>query len=131
MRSNNCEDLSKNQVGRGAADRKEVALRKNRSGLNADGSQRWSLVARFNSESYKKASDTGYVMPSIDRDQNRLYFLPVSQERGYKLTGIKFKSATISVRNIEFWEKYLGDYNLLKDVDENLYYIDLREGKKK
>ena len=60
-----------------------------------------------------------------------MYFEPSTKEKGYKLTGSGFKSVTISVRNIEEWEKYLGDYDLLKDVKENLYYIDLREGKKK
>jgi len=125
------EMFEKNQVGRGTTDRKEVALRKNRSGLNADGSQRWSLVVRFTSDSYKKATDTEYVAVGFERKSARLYFVPSTKEKGYKLTGSGFKSVTISVRNIEEWEKYLGDYDLLKDVKENLYYIDLREGKKK
>lgn len=121
--------------GRGSVNRKEVALRTNKAGLNADGSQRWSIAVRFTADSFKKASDTGFVAVEIDDELKRLYFVPASSKEGYKLTGSSkgntFKNITFSVKNVEEWEEYEGDYDLLKDVKENLYYIDLREGKKK
>ena len=122
------ERIVKQSVKRGRTDIKEVALRINKSGLNAEGHQ------RFVDNSYKKVSNTGYVAVEIDRDMSRLYFVPSSNEVGYKLScprGGSFKSITFTVADIDEWRGYVGDYNLLKDVDENVYYIDLRKGETK
>lgn len=128
------ERIVKQSVKRGRTDIKEVALRINKSGLNAEGHQRFVVAVRFTDNSYKKVSNTGYVAVEIDRDMSRLYFVPSSNEVGYKLScsrGGSFKSITFTVADIDEWRGYVGDYNLLKDVDENVYYIDLRKGETK
>lgn len=69
------ERISKRQTGRNNPARKEVKIKINKSGLNADGEQRFSLAARFADDSYKKISDTGYMVVEIDRELKRIYFL--------------------------------------------------------
>lgn len=122
------EKIKKNNAGRGAVGRKEVALRINKSGLSADGTQRYVIAVRFTDESYKKASNTEYVLPEIDFDESRLYFVAATREEGYKLTNSSksgtYKSITFSVNNIAKWKGFVGDYDLLKDRNSGDYYID-------
>ena len=108
--------------------RKEVSLRINKSGLNADGSQRWVVAVRFANESYKKASNTNYVAIEIDDELQRMYFLSSNNEEGYKLTCNKPES---NIRNLSFaiddaeeWKMHEGTYDLLIDSLEHIYYID-------
>lgn len=109
---------------------KEVLLRINKSGLNAKGEQRYVIALRFTSDSYKKASNTEFVSVEMDDDLNRMYFLSSDSKEGFKLSGNdgKAKSISFTINNEEEWLDKVGDYILLKDVDEGLYYIDF--GKK-
>lgn len=121
--------IIKNKCGRRSVDRKEVALRINKSGLSANGEQRYVVAVRFTADSYKKASNTGYVTVEVDDDLNRVYFAPSTSDEGYKLTcstkNGTWKCITFTDDNIKWWREIEGDYNLLKDVAENLYYIDI------
>ena len=121
--------IAKNQVGRSGCSRKEVALRINKSGLSADGEQRYVIAVRFTEDSQKKASSSGYIALELDDDTNRLYFVTAKQADGYKLSASgrnsKFKSITFSVNNIESWRPLIGDYDMKKDIADGTYYIDL------
>lgn len=124
------ERIRKRQNGRNNPARKEVKIKINKSGLNANGEQRFSLAARFADDSYKKISDTGYMVVEIDRELKRIYFLPANSDDGFKLTSTKSennKSITFTIQNHEDWEETQGCYFLLKDHKEGLYYIDYSE----
>ena len=121
------ERISKKQTGRNNPARKEVKIKINKSGLNADGGQRFSLAARFADDSYKKITGTGYMVVEIDMELKRIYFIPASSDDGFKLTHTKTennKSITFTIQNHEDWEETQGCYFLLKDHEEGLYYID-------
>ena len=121
--------IVKNNTGRSALGRKEVALRINKSGLAADGSQRYQVAARFTDDSIVKVSSSGYVAVEIDDEENKLYFVTASSNEGYKLTSSnknsKFKSISFTVDDIEVWRGFVGDYDLKKDISDGSYYIDL------
>ena len=96
--------------------------------LSIQGKQIVQVAIRFADQSWKKVSNTGFVAIETDWDEKRLYFVPDSKSEGFKLSGEK------SVRTISFtthekpkWERYIGDYNLLKDSMSGDYYIDLIE----
>lgn len=109
-------------------DMKEVALNVTRSGLNTDGSQRWVVSIRFANESHKKVSNTGFVFPEIDEEMNRMYFVEADGNEGYTLSENKNNSASrhfaFTIYDTDLWESRKGDYNLLRDVNEQLYYIE-------
>lgn len=124
------ERLIKASVGRGM-NRKEVALRVNKAGLNAAGKQRWAIAFRFADDSYKKASDSEWVTVEIDKDEKKLFFVTGNSKTGYKLCGnANVKTITINVFDIDFWNELVGDYNLRKDIKSGDYYIDFSEGGK-
>ena len=121
------ERISKKRTGRNNPARKEVKIKINKSGLNADGGQRFSLAARFADDSYKKITGTGYMVVEVARELKRIYFIPASSDDGFKLTHTKTennKSITFTIQNHEDWEETQGCYFLLKDHEEGLYYID-------
>lgn len=123
------ERITKNGTGRGNFDRKEVTLRINESGVDKYKKRRYVLAIRFTPESVKKVSDTGYVVPEIDRDMHRMYFVSATSMEGFKLTkssknGVN-TSFSFRIDRREKWESYVGDYDLKKDVHEGIYYIDL------
>lgn len=92
-------------------------------------SKGYAIAARFTPDSVSKVSKTGYVAVEIDREEKRLYFVPENKEEGYKLTASSSGSAktviTFNVDDIKEWQRYVGEYNLCKDVSSNDYYIDL------
>ena len=124
------ERINKKTDGRNNPERKEVRVSINKSGLNAAGEQRYVLAIRFADESYKKVSDNGYIVIEIDKDLNRLYFLPAGPDEGFKLTGTKAQKArsiSFTIYNCDDWTKMEGCYFLLKDPKEGIYYIDYSE----
>lgn len=120
--------ITKALKGRATTNRKEVALRINRSGLSAKGLPRYVLAVRFTDESYKKASRTEYVGVEIDDELSRMYFVSSNNIEGYKLSASgktsKYKSISFSIDDLDEWSDKVGDYDLLKDNNEQLYYID-------
>lgn len=121
------ERISKKASGRNNTGRKEVKIKINKSGLKANGEQRYSLAARFADGSYKKVSDTGYAVVEIDRELHRIYFASADSDEGFKFTSTKSEknmSITFTIQNREDWEETEGCYFLLKDHEEGLYYID-------
>lgn len=120
--------ITKALKGRATTNRKEVALRINRSGLSAKGLPRYVLAVRFTDESYKKASRTEYVGVEIDDELSRMYFVSSNNIEGYKLSASgktsKYKSISFSIEDLDEWADKVGDYDLLKDNNEQLYYID-------
>lgn len=121
--------ITKMNTGRSAINRKEVAIRINKSGLSADGEQRFVVAIRFTDNAQKKASSSGYIVVETDDELNRLYFITAKQSEGYKLTASgknsKFKSITFAVNHIDDWRTLAGDYDMKKDTNDNTYYIDL------
>ena len=119
------ERITKKGTGGHNSGRKEVRIKINRSGKSASGMQRYSIAARFADESYKKITDKSYIVPEIDRELNRIYFLPGEPDEGFKLTGTgKTKSITFTRHDHNQWEETQGCYFLLKDPKEGTYYID-------
>ena len=94
-------EITKTNKGRGAIGRKEVALRINKSGLSADGEQRYVVAIRFTEDAHKKATSTGYIKLGVDDEYNRFYFFTAKQSEGFKLTasGSNSKFKNISFRN--------------------------------
>ena len=123
--------IVKANIGRSASNRKEVALRINKSGLSANGEQRFVVAVRFTENAAKKASGSGYVALELDDDLNRLYFITASQSDGYKLTGsgraTKFKCISFTASNVDEWRDLVGGYDMKKDTTDNSYYIDLEK----
>ena len=123
--------ITKALKGRATTNRKEVALRINRSGLSAKGLPRYVLAVRFTDESYKKASRTEYVGVEIDDELSRMYFVSSDNIEGYKLSASgkssKYKSISFSIDNVDEWSDKVGDYDLLKDNNEQLYYIEFEK----
>lgn len=109
-------------------DMKEVALNVTKAGLNNDGSQKWVVSIRFANESHKKVSSTGYVVPEIDDEMNRMYFVEADGNEGYTLSESKSNSASrhfaFTIYDTDLWDGRKGDYNLLRDINEQLYYIE-------
>ncbi len=122
--------ITKNSVGKSSLNRKEVALRINKSGLSADGKQRYSLAIRFAGESYKKASSSDFVALELDNEENKLFFITANQADGFKLSSSSknssWKYIAITIDNVDEWKNRVGDYDLKKDKTENCYYIDLK-----
>ena len=111
---------------------KEVMLSINAAGKNADGSDRSSIRIRFTKDACKKASSTGFVVVEIDEERGRLYFLDGTAASGYTLTGKgEVKTITITIHDNKYWEPYLGEYDMLNDVSEKLYYIDFAKVERK
>lgn len=125
--------IVKSYVGRSTIGRKEVAIRVNKSGLSANGTQRYVVAIRFTPDSVRKASNNNYVAIEIDDEQKRLYFVTASKEEGYKLTASTSKRAhtsiSFTVDDIEEWRTYIGDYDFKKDISDGTYYIDLPSAK--
>ena len=115
---------------RATSNMKEVSLSVNKAGLNTDGSQRYSVVIRFANESYKKVSSTGYVVPEIDDEMGGMYFVESNEKEGFKLSNHSNGSDNVNkhfvftIYNKEEWDNKVNDYNLLRDVSEQLYYIE-------
>ena len=109
--------------------RKEVVISINKDGLDAKGNERRKIAIRFTNESVKKASQTGFVRVGVDKDTKRIYFSSAQQKDGYQLTTATRKgtpnSVTITVVDIEKWKSYVGEYNMKKDLTNDLYYIDV------
>lgn len=117
---------------------KEVVVRLNLSGAFANGEKRYNVVFRFYEDSYKKiCRDTEYMVYAIDAMNSRIYFKESNAIDGYKITYTNAHSATtskrvcVSVNNVDFWNSCVGDYNLLFDRNEGLYYIDFSKKAKK
>ena len=125
--------LSKGNGGRPSAIKgKEVMLSINAAGKNADGSDRSSIRIRFTKDACKKASSTGFVIVEIDEERGRLYFLDGTSASGYTLTGKgDAKTITITIHDNGYWEPFLGEYDMLNDVSEKLYYIDFAKVERK
>ena len=110
--------------------RKEVAIKINKSGKTANGTPREAVCIRFTYDAIPKISSTDWCAMELDREEGRLYFRTASAKVGFKLSSSSksdkaYKSISLCVANIDEWREWLGDYDLKKDVAENLYYIDL------
>lgn len=121
--------ITKQGAWRNAVDRKEVMVRINESGVDKNNRRRYVLAIRFTPESVKKASDTEYVVPEIDRDMHRMYFVSATSREGFKLIRSTRNGAktyfSFRIDKREKWESLVGDYDLKKDVHDGIYYIDL------
>ena len=105
-----------------------VAVHKN--GI-VNGVQKYTLTFTFMNGSHKKITNGDYIKYAIVEDLGRIYFSHADNS-GLKLSKNNNSVIMYSViRDKEQYSHLIGDYNLLKDNDEHLYYIDLdrREGR--
>lgn len=120
--------ITKNGTGRSTNGRKEVAVSICKSGLSADGRQRYVLSIRFADGAYKKASGSGYVAVEIDDELGRMYFVESNRAEGFKLVKTNDKTSvqyfSFTIKNREEWEGACGEYDLLFDTNERIYYIE-------
>ena len=126
------ERISKKTTGGNNIGRKEVRVKINKSGLSANGNQRYSLAIRFADGSHKKITSKGYVAVEIDKDIRRIYLVSADPDDGFKLTGKdseQVKSITFTIYDPEDWRSIEGCYYLLKDPVDGSYYIDYSEEK--
>ena len=110
--------------------RKEVLISINKAGLSVKGEQRYAIAVRFTPEAVKKVSKTGYLAIGFAEKMKRLYFKPVDKAEGFKLSHSTNKSNNTSISfstdDVEKWRGMVGEYNLCKDISNDLYYIDLQ-----
>jgi len=107
----------------------DVAIRLNRNGLNAAGNPKYSTVFRFSANSVKKiVTNTQYAVYAVDKQRGRVYFAESDAVTGFKLVcpskGSECRHIQSHANDYEFWGDHVGDYNLLFDRDEKLYYLD-------
>ena len=106
---------------------KDVTLKVERSGLTANGAQRYVVTFRFYNSSEKKITNTGYAAADIDREVRRVYFVEADASEGWKMIGDRnVRTLSFTVTDKEEWAAYEGEYNLLKDSSTGEYYIDLK-----
>ena len=114
----------------------DVALRVNKTGLSATGEVRYSLTFRFSPDVVKKiAPNSMYLVYGFDASRCRIYFNEADSSIGFFLSPVtkdgKKKQIQPTCYDPDFFMKYKGDYNLLFDKEEGLYYIDLARKLKK
>ena len=91
---------------------------------------RCTVSIYFYDKSFKKVTTTGSLIPSIDREQSRLYFVEKKKNEGFTLSLVSQnkennKYFKFTIKDAEEWKAYEGAYNLIRDVEERLYYIEL------
>lgn len=82
-----------------------------------------SIILRNNAD--RKLTKSGYVVVAIDKD--RLYFKESHQNEGYKLSTKAMTTSTFAINSEElndFALTHSGDFPLLYDKENKLYYID-------
>lgn len=92
-----------------------------------------SLVFSFYDGAEKKFTNgSDYILFTTNDDCDRVYFFDSNPINGYKIiqnnkTGsyAMRMQRRIKGKEIDFWRANIGDYNLLFDKAERLYYIDL------
>lgn len=107
----------------------DVAIRLNRNGLDAAGNRKYSTVFRFSADAVKKiVTNTQYAVYAVDKQQGRVYFAESDAVNGFKLVRSNRNSEGRHIQShaddYEFWGDHVGDYSLLFDRDEKLYYLD-------
>lgn len=107
----------------------DVAIRLNRNGLDAAGNRKYSTVFRFSADTVKKiVTNTQYAVYAVDKQQGRVYFAESDAVNGFKLVRSNRNSESRHIQShaedFEFWSDHVGDYSLLYDRDEKLYYLD-------
>lgn len=123
-------DFVKKNVTRKAA-LKEVTIRLNRSGVYSNGVKRYSVAFRFYENSHKKICvNDEYMVYAIDESSERIYFKESNAIEGYKVCNTNYrnnaitsKTVCVAVSDTDFWNGCIGDYDLLYDRNERLYYI--------
>ena len=107
--------------------KRDVRIKVNKSGTDDDGGIRYAIKFYFYDEAYKKVTTGEYVAVYPYEEEKRIYFTSADKTDGYKLSGKTKNSKVLSVtcHDKEKWDKIAGDYNLLKDRENNVYYIDL------
>lgn len=111
---------------------KEVAVRLNRAGAYSNGASRYNVAFRFYENAHKKiCANSEYMVYAIDESTQRIYFKESNAIEGYKVSNTNFRNSEITsktvsaaVSDIDFWNGCIGDYNLLYDRNEKLYYIE-------
>ena len=109
---------------------KDVAISINAAGTKVNGEQRHCLAIRFYNDAEKKiCGDSQYIIYGLDVRNSRVYFKAASFGAGFKLTKNNQKATKTSMvmratpDNILFWWNLEGEYFLLYDKVEELYYI--------
>ena len=107
----------------------DVAIRLNKNGLDAAGNRKYSVVFRFSEGAFKKiVTNTEYAVYAVDRPQGRVYFAESDAMNGFKLVHSNKNNETRHIQNntedTDFWSGHVGDYSLLFDREEKLYYLD-------
>ena len=119
------ESLRRSRV-RGTVLNKDVRLKLRKSGLTADGEQRWQLVFSFYDNANMKITATGYAAVDVDWEESRAFFVETESNEGWKLQdGKSVSELSLTVYNHDVWRSYEGEYVLLKDKVSGDYYIDL------
>lgn len=97
--------------------------------INSGGGNTKAVVVTFYNDNYKKVTTTEFILPSIDKDLNRLYFETGNHIEGFKISSTGTNSNAPKIRfhidKVSEWENKIGYFNLLFDSSEKLYYIDL------
>ena len=100
---------------------------------NGDKAHSFSVVFRFYDGVEKKFSNgSDYVLFTTNDDGTRVYFIGSDAINGYKISKAnkaicesKSMQRKITDEQKKVWLPRVGDYNILYDKEEKLYYIDL------
>lgn len=82
---------------------------------------------RFRNGCEKRITGTGYIQPGISGE--RVYFIASDEKNGYKLTG-NGGSRNQEIKLKGDYRKYVGDYDLIFDAKENLWFVDAAKSKR-
>lgn len=123
--------------GKQANDSYDVFLNVRKNGMRTQsGEQSYVVSLIFKNGSKEKATTTDYVLISYDDELDRMYFEDGSSIGGFKVSKRSgSRSANVytafTIRDTDFWKLRIGNYNLMFDKSEKLYYIDFSKRTKK
>lgn len=101
-----------------------------KNGTTKSGAEELATAIRFYRNAEQKISNTGRLQVGIDEEEKRIYFASTDGANGYKLSGRKnTKVIQFKPDDMQKWQSYMGEYMLLQDPVNKLFYIDISKRK--
>lgn len=104
--------------------RSDVSIRINKGGSKTPK----RFVVRFEPDPVRKLTPkSSYLICAFDEDTGRLYFKEDTPMTGFKVTWTSVGRTKLQISfplTADYMKEYVGDYQLLYDREEKLYYID-------
>ena len=96
-----------------------------KNGTKRSGEEELAVSIRFYRNAEQSITRTGRLQVGIDDEEERIYFASAEETLGYKLSGRKnTKVIQFKPDDLQDWRSYTGEYKLLQDPLNKLFYID-------